>query len=140
MATREFAPANGALAWFGYTDYEFVGPDGSSVISLPYDHEPPRGDSLHKVRFSSRELPGFAWGTGLAWSPCGRFVLFEYSSDRRELSRATAVLDLLKGRICAPVLLMRVSRFVYPDVFVRTDDREALAYTLSKEQEWQRVP
>jgi hypothetical protein len=87
MTTREAVPHDGRRVWFGYTDHELVGPDGNTVISLPYVYEPPHGDSLHRFVFRSVELPGFAWGCGLAWSPCGRYVLFDYSPSRSPFAK-----------------------------------------------------
>src|SRR6185369_2926017 len=131
MATRESAPKNGVRAWFGYRDYEFAGPDGVSLVSLPYVREPPQGDSLHKVLFSSNELPGFAWGSGLAWSPCGRYVLFDYSPDRLNLTRETSVLDLVSASFCSLPQYLNASRLEFSNVFVSTGQGEAVAYVFT---------
>jgi hypothetical protein len=137
VATRESANADGARTWFGNASYDFVGPDGKTCVSFPYAAEPPHGDSLHRVVFSKAELPGFAWGSGIAWSPCGRYLLFDYSRDRRRLSRDVVVLDLHLARLHVLPEYVRATRFNYPIVFTKAETDEVVAYKFSGGESWQ---
>lgn len=137
MATQESAPHDGSRTWFGYGDYDFLGPDGQTHLEFTYAWEPPHGDSLHRVVFSTIELPGLAWGNGIAWSPCGRYVLFDYSRDRRELSRDVAVLDLRAARFYLLPIYVSATRLKYPDIFAKTEDGETVAYRFRGDETWQ---
>jgi hypothetical protein len=137
MATQESAKADGVRTWFGYGDYDFLGPDGQSRVSFPYAWEPPHGDSLHRVVFSGAELPGFAWGNGVAWSPCGRYLLIDYSQDRCKLTRDVAVIDLHSTRFFVLRDYVAATRLSYPNVFAKAGADETVAYTFSGEENWQ---
>jgi len=137
VATQESAQADGARTWFGYGDYDFLGPDGQTHLAFTYAWEPPHGDSLHRVAFSKTELPGFAWGNGMAWSPCGRYVLFDYSQDRRDLSRDVVVLDLHAARFHVLPEYVSAIRLKFPEVFTKTEGGEAVAYKFTGNETWQ---
>ena len=132
-------PTDGSRHWFGYGDFEFYFPEGGTCISFAYEWEPPHGDSLHKVTFSNIELAGFAWGNGLAWSPCGRYVLFDYSPDRRKLTRVVVVLDVEAARTFILPDYVAVSRFRFPHIYERAAGQETVTYAFRGDEEWRDV-
>lgn len=133
----EATPIDGSRYWFGYGDFAFYFPEGGTCVAFPFEYEPPQGDSLHKVSFSNLELAGLAWGSGLAWSPCGRYVLFDYSRDRRKLTRDVLVLDVKAAKTFILPNYVAATRFCFPHVYEGMADQERVAYTFGGDEEWQ---
>ena len=92
--------------WAGMGDFILFSPDGKHVVELPYEGEPPHGDSYHRVAIDGRTYPGYAWGCMFAFSPCSRY--FAFSAMPRKFERRTAIVDLHAQRyFILPVYLYR---------------------------------
>ena len=122
--------------WFGMADYEIHSPDGRTVIELPYVGEPPRGDSQHRVLLKGSALPGLAWGSGLAWSPCSRYFTLDWLSQLGAIERRCLVVDVDSRATFVLPEYAAVSRFEYPQVRARVGDTEQLVFQFCGRERW----
>lgn len=81
--------------WAGMGDYELISPDGKYILQIPYEGEPPHGDSYHRVVINERVLGFHAWGGMFTFSACSRY--FGFSAMPEKWQRKTCVLDLEKS-------------------------------------------
>jgi hypothetical protein len=132
-------PQDGNRVWFGMTDYEVHSPDGRVVLILPFVGEPPHGDSQHKVLFQDWVLPGFAWGSGLAWSPCSRYLTLDWLSHLGAVERRCIVIDVERRSTFTLPGYEAISRFNYPRLCVGAGIHERAVFEFSGQETWCRV-
>jgi hypothetical protein len=134
------ASSTGDREWFGYGDYVSVSPDGKTELHLLYVTEPPHGDSLHKMYLGSTQLKGLAWGSGVAWSPCSRYFTPDWTEGPGPSSRHVAVFDCWRFLRCIvsprSSEYVRVSRLVFPAMYIGPDEDKSLVYTFGTTERW----
>jgi hypothetical protein len=83
---------DGVAQWAGMANLCLVSPDGRRVVDMPYQGEPPHGDSYHSARYGGLALPGLFWGCMFAFSASSRYFVGSWMPQKFE--RHTAVIDL----------------------------------------------
>lgn len=119
MPQSLLAPADGSRVWFGMDDYEVVSPDRTTTLLLSYITEPPHGDSLHRGSVANWSLNGYAWGSGISWSPCSRYVAFDWTPDLDHLVRKCLVVDLADKRALVIPEYVHFTRLAWPTLSYR---------------------
>ena len=129
-------PQDGSRVWFGMADYEVYSPNERTLLVLSYVGEPPHGDSQHKVLFQGWVVPGFAWGNGLAWSPCSRYLTLDWLPRLGAVARQCIVIDVERQSTFTLLEHVEVSRFIYPCVYVGAGIHERVAFEFSGQERW----
>src|SRR5690606_39671121 len=80
MQELQFETDGRKARWWGYGDFYCVSPAGTRIL-LPYQSEPPHGDSYHRLLIGSKTIRGYVWSGYLRWSPCGRYFTCDWLED-----------------------------------------------------------
>jgi hypothetical protein len=139
MERIQCAPDGGSV-YAGYADSLVVSPNGAHAIELLYVGEPPRGDSFHSIGIDGRSLPGYAWGGSFVFSPCSRYVVFDWMAQRFE--RRTLVADMDAGRYFVLPHYIHRSGIAWPAITGFElgsgigEPTEPLRYTFTGSEQW----
>jgi hypothetical protein len=92
MQKIEFDTEERRSKWWGYGDYYCVSPQGTKIF-LPYESEPPHGDSYHNLIINSKSIRGYTWSGYFLWSECGSYFTCDWLEGMRShhITRATIV-------------------------------------------------
>lgn len=80
MQELQFETDGRKARWWGYGDFYCASPAGTRIL-LPYQSEPPHGDSYHRLLIGSKTIRGYVWSGYLRWSPCGRYFTCDWLED-----------------------------------------------------------
>ncbi len=115
-------------------DIELITPDGLHRIQLPYEGEPPHGDSYHAIWIDGVRVPGHAWGGQFACTADSRFLAMSWMATRFE--RKTAVFDLVERRYFVLPFYMSNFCFRWPRLGAITPSSEGRSYTFNGTEAW----
>ncbi|KTT15166.1 hypothetical protein NS331_21385 [Pseudacidovorax intermedius] len=111
-------------------------PDGRHVLELPYDGEPPHGDSYHRLLVDGRVFPGRAWGCNFALSDRSLHVAFSWMPAM--LQRKTVVLSLGDYSYCILPSYIHDFSFSWPALVGVGHLSRNQGFVFTGEESWQR--
>ena len=127
-------PPHGESTFAGMGDIELITPDGLHRIRLPYEGEPPHGDSYHAIWINGVRAPGHAWGCQFACTADSRFLAMSWMATRFE--RKTAVFDVVERRYFVLPFYMSNFRFCWPCLEGAAPSSEGHSYTFDGAETW----
>lgn len=74
----EFEADGRKSKWWGHGDYYCDAPGDGPRILLPFQGEPPHGDSYHQLIIDSKTIRGYVWSGYLLWSTSGQFFTCDW--------------------------------------------------------------
>jgi hypothetical protein len=126
--------ADGSAVWAGMSDLELITPDGRHRVRLPYDGEPPHGDSCHRIEIDGVPAPGYAWGCHFACTPDSRLIAMSWME--KHIERKTAVFDLGGRRYFVLPFYIGNFCFRWPHLEGAEPTVEQRSYTFNGTENW----
>lgn len=127
-------PSNGGSLWAGMGDFRLISPDGNHVVLLPYEGEPPHGDSFHRVSIDQRIVPGYAWGCMFAFTADSRYLTFSWMPHLYD--RRTMVVDVIERAFFVLPEYIYDFRLAWPSIMGSSLHDDGKSYIFSGREAW----
>jgi hypothetical protein len=125
---------DGVAQWAGYADLSLVSPDGRRVVDLPYEGEPPHGDSYHSASVGGVALPGLFWGGMFAFSGSSRYFVGSWMPQK--FGRHTIIIDLEANRYFVLPNYIFNFRVVWPAIVGVGELSQGAEFTFGGSEQW----
>ncbi|WP_421196973.1 hypothetical protein [Aeromonas enteropelogenes] len=104
MQEIEFDAEGRKSKWWGYGDYYCISPHGTKIY-LPYECEPPHGDSFHHLIINSKSIRGYVWCGYFLWSECGRYFTCDWFEGMRSYQKTRATIVVAPEELIYRIVL-----------------------------------